>query len=83
MTSTLRHPDSAHLHAAVRTFVDDVVLPGVAAWDADDELPADVLDRLVALGLTGALVPRDHGGPASASPTSSRPGGRSPRAGSR
>ncbi|MCW2984120.1 MAG: acyl-CoA dehydrogenase [Conexibacter sp.] len=62
MTLTL-HPDSAHLQTAVRTFVDDVVLPSVAAWDAADELPAGVLDRLVELGLTGALVPRDYGGP--------------------
>jgi alkylation response protein AidB-like acyl-CoA dehydrogenase len=63
MTPTLLHPDSAHLHAAVRTFVDDVVLPGVAEWDAADELPQEVADRLVALGLTGALVPREYGGP--------------------
>src|SRR4051794_41849414 len=55
--------DPARLHAAVRAFVDDVVLPGVAGWDAADELPDGVLDRLVGLGLTGALVPREHGGP--------------------
>lgn len=55
--------DPATLHAAVRRFVDDVVLPGVASWDARDELPAEVVDAVVALGLTGALVPREHGGP--------------------
>jgi alkylation response protein AidB-like acyl-CoA dehydrogenase len=63
MTTTLPHPDATRLHEAVRTFVDDVVLPGVAGWDASDELPDDVLGRLVSLGLTGALVPRDFGGP--------------------
>jgi alkylation response protein AidB-like acyl-CoA dehydrogenase len=63
MTTTLPHPDATRLHEAVRTFVDDTVLPGVAEWDASDELPADVVGRLVSLGLTGALVPRDYGGP--------------------
>src|SRR3712207_2944374 len=50
------------LHAAVRAFVDDAVLPDVAAWDPADELPGEVLDRLVGLGLSGALVSREHGG---------------------
>jgi alkylation response protein AidB-like acyl-CoA dehydrogenase len=63
MTTTLPHPDATRLHEAVRTFVDETVLPGVAGWDASDELPADVVGRLVSLGLTGALVPRDYGGP--------------------
>ena len=55
--------EPAQLHAAVRAFVDDVVLPQVAGWDAADELPDAVVARLVGLGLTGALVPREHGGP--------------------
>jgi alkylation response protein AidB-like acyl-CoA dehydrogenase len=59
---TEAHADPAAMHAAVRRFVDDVVLPNVAAWDREDELPDGVLDRLVELGLSGALVPREHGG---------------------
>jgi alkylation response protein AidB-like acyl-CoA dehydrogenase len=55
--------DPRALHSAVRAFVDETVLPSVAGWDERDELPDGVLDRLVALGLTGALVPADHGGP--------------------
>jgi alkylation response protein AidB-like acyl-CoA dehydrogenase len=51
------------LEASVRAFVDDVVLPGVAEWDRADELPDGVLARVVGLGLTGALVPAQHGGP--------------------
>jgi alkylation response protein AidB-like acyl-CoA dehydrogenase len=54
--------DPATLHAAVRSFVDDVVAPNVARWDESDDLHEGVMDRLVALGLTGALVPREHGG---------------------
>jgi alkylation response protein AidB-like acyl-CoA dehydrogenase len=61
--STAERLDPAQLHASVRAFVDDVVLPQVAGWDAADELPDGALDRLVGLGLTGALVPREHGGP--------------------
>jgi alkylation response protein AidB-like acyl-CoA dehydrogenase len=52
----------AELHAAVRRFVEATVLPQVDAWDRADALPDAVLERLVALGLTRALVPREHGG---------------------
>jgi alkylation response protein AidB-like acyl-CoA dehydrogenase len=48
---------------AVAAFVADTVLPQVDAWDRADDLPQDALDRLVELGLTGALVPRRYGGP--------------------
>jgi alkylation response protein AidB-like acyl-CoA dehydrogenase len=51
------------LHAAVRRFVEETVLPQVAEWDRADALPDGILDRLVELGLTGALVPIEHGGP--------------------
>jgi alkylation response protein AidB-like acyl-CoA dehydrogenase len=47
----------------VERFVADEVLPDVAEWDRDDELPEPVLERLVALGVTGALVPAEYGGP--------------------
>jgi len=50
------------LHAAVRAFVEGTVLPQVEAWDRADDLPHAVLEELVALGVTGALVPREHGG---------------------
>ncbi len=54
-------PDA--IHAAVRRFVDETVLPEVAAWDRADDLPGWALDKLVELGLTGALVPIEYGGP--------------------
>ena len=41
----------------------DVVAPEVAGWDAEDLLPEAALQHLVGLGLTGALVPREFGGP--------------------
>jgi alkylation response protein AidB-like acyl-CoA dehydrogenase len=50
------------LQAAVRRFVDDTVLPEVEEWDAADALPDSALERLVELGVTGALVPPEHGG---------------------
>jgi alkylation response protein AidB-like acyl-CoA dehydrogenase len=54
-------PDS--LLAAVREFVADEVLPNVAAWDREDVLPEDVFARLMGLGLMGAMVPPEYGGP--------------------
>lgn len=56
-------PDAAQLLAATRAFVDDLVLPHVADWDHDDELPDEAADAMTALNLTGALVPAEHGGP--------------------
>ena len=50
------------LCAEVRRFVDDVVLPEVAAWDRTDSLPDWALTRLVSLGLVRALVPAQYGG---------------------
>jgi alkylation response protein AidB-like acyl-CoA dehydrogenase len=50
------------LTADVEALVRDVVLPGVAAWDRDDELPDAVWDALVDLGLPAALIPAEHGG---------------------
>ena len=34
----------------------------MAAWDRDDELPAAAVERLVELGLPGAMVPAAYGG---------------------
>jgi alkylation response protein AidB-like acyl-CoA dehydrogenase len=50
------------LHAAVRRFVDETVIPQVDEWDRADTLPEEALRQLVELGLTGALVPREQGG---------------------
>lgn len=50
------------LTAAVRRFVDETVLPHVEEWDAGDALPESVMEELLALGVTGAMVPREHGG---------------------
>lgn len=50
------------LSDAVERFVADEVLPNVAEWDRSDVLPQGVMDRLVALGLTGALVDTAYGG---------------------
>jgi alkylation response protein AidB-like acyl-CoA dehydrogenase len=47
---------------AVRRLVDEVVQPNVEAWDREDVLPDEVLQRLGALGVPGALVPARYGG---------------------
>ena len=55
--------DAAALLTATEAFVAGVVLPNVARWDRDDELPPEAADALTALNLTGALVGPEHGGP--------------------
>lgn len=62
LTAQPAAPAGSLLHA-VQGFVRDVVAPEVAGWDAEDLLPDAALHHLVGLGLTGALVPREHGGP--------------------
>jgi alkylation response protein AidB-like acyl-CoA dehydrogenase len=39
------------------------VLPSVGEWDADDVLPEAAMRRMIDLGITGALVPEQYGGP--------------------
>src|SRR3954471_22679412 len=46
----------------IRRFVDEEVLPHVAEWDQRDELPDAVVQRLLDLGVFGAMVPEEHGG---------------------
>jgi alkylation response protein AidB-like acyl-CoA dehydrogenase len=55
--------EADELRAAVERFVEQTVLPQVDEWDRADDLPDAALARLVDLGLTGALVPADYGGP--------------------
>jgi alkylation response protein AidB-like acyl-CoA dehydrogenase len=50
------------LLAATEELVSSVVLPQVTQWDRDDVLPDAVLDRIVALGIPGAMVPQEYGG---------------------
>ena len=46
----------------VEQFVRETVRPSVDDWDRRDDLPGEVVAQLVALGLTGALVPAEYGG---------------------
>ncbi len=55
--------DPVALLSAVRDFVSAEVLPNVATWDRDDVLPDSAFDRLMTLGLMGAMVPVEYGGP--------------------
>jgi alkylation response protein AidB-like acyl-CoA dehydrogenase len=54
--------EQGHVLGAIRAFVDEQVLPGVALWDREDVLPDSAWDRLVELGVPGALVPARYGG---------------------
>jgi alkylation response protein AidB-like acyl-CoA dehydrogenase len=50
------------LQAATEELVSSVVLPHVITWDRDDVLPDAVFDRIVELGIPGAMVPTEYGG---------------------
>ncbi|MFL5844042.1 MAG: acyl-CoA dehydrogenase family protein [Solirubrobacteraceae bacterium] len=51
-----------NLLEAVERFVAEEVAPSVADWDREDVLPAAAEQRLIDLGLHGAMVPAEHGG---------------------
>lgn len=55
--------DPEGLLVTTRRFVDDVVLLQVDAWDREDRFPRSVEERLVEMGLTGAMVPERYEGP--------------------
>ena len=59
-----RPSDPDGLLAAVRRFVAEEVLPNVGTWDRDDVLPDNAFAALLELGLMGAMVPAEYGGPA-------------------
>jgi alkylation response protein AidB-like acyl-CoA dehydrogenase len=61
--TTEQPTDAAALLDAVRAFVVQDVLPNVAQWDREDVLPEAAFDRLMELGLMGAMVPAQYGGP--------------------
>ncbi len=54
---------SSELLTAVERFVAETVHPSVDEWDRTDDLPDAVVEQLVALGLAGAMVPPEYGGP--------------------
>lgn len=59
---TITAADAAAFVDLVSTFARDVVAPRVAAYDAAEELPRDILDRMAQLGLFGGTVPEELGG---------------------
>lgn len=61
---TVTAEDASALVDLVSSFARDVVAPRVAAYDADEKLPRDVLDQMRELGLFGGTVPEHLGGAA-------------------
>ncbi len=53
---------ASSLQAATERLLHDELLPHVADWDREDVLPDATLERIVDLGITGALVPTAHDG---------------------
>ena len=46
----------------VRRFVNDEVAPRVVEYNREGALPADLVEKAVALGLVGGVVPEEYGG---------------------
>ena len=54
--------DHAMIRDAVRTFVQDAIVPQAATWDRERTFPKDVHRQLGELGAYGVLVPQAYGG---------------------
>ncbi|HLA80846.1 MAG TPA: acyl-CoA dehydrogenase family protein, partial [Thermoleophilia bacterium] len=50
------------LVGAVRAFVEHDVVPVASMYELADEYPGELVERLKALGLLGATIPREYGG---------------------
>src|SRR3954453_15399388 len=58
-------PDSGERRAIIemaRDFAAREIAPRVAEYDQAEELPADLLDKMAALGLFGGVIPVEVGG---------------------
>ena len=62
MTATIDAQQATQLVDAVRDFARKVVAPRVAAYDAEEKLPRDILEQMAELGLYGGTVPVELGG---------------------
>ncbi|MFF3573902.1 acyl-CoA dehydrogenase family protein [Nocardia jiangxiensis] len=62
MTSPVGAQEAAQLVTLVRDFARRVVAPRVAAYDAEEKLPKDILEQMADLGLFGGTVPVELGG---------------------
>jgi alkylation response protein AidB-like acyl-CoA dehydrogenase len=54
--------DQREIRALAREVAEAEIAPHAAAWDREHRFPADVVERLAALGLMGVCVPEDYGG---------------------
>lgn len=54
--------DHTMIRDAVRSFVQDAIVPQAAAWDRERTFPKDVHRQLAELGAYGVLVPQAYGG---------------------
>lgn len=62
MTEGTGDSSTAELIEATARFAEREIGPRVAAYDRDEELPRDLLERMADLGLFGGVIPRELGG---------------------
>src|SRR5215217_3118477 len=54
--------DQAEIIKAVRTFVDEKILPVATELEHADEYPTEIVEGLKEMGLFGLMIPEEHGG---------------------
>ncbi len=55
-------PERRKILLAVRTFVENDIIPVVPKFELPDEYPVEIVEKLKVLGLFGAVIPREYGG---------------------
>src|SRR3989475_9030307 len=58
-----RHALTAQVLGTVRRFVEREVMPVASKYEHADEYPQPLVDRMRELGLFGATIPGEYGGP--------------------
>ena len=54
--------EEREIHATVRSFVDEAIVPHVQDWWDADTLPRDLITQMGDLGILGPTTPAEYGG---------------------
>ena len=54
--------EEREIHATVRAFVDEAIVPHVQGWWDTDTLPRELMTQMGELGILGPTTPAEYGG---------------------
>ena len=60
--------EEREIHATVRAFVDEAIVPNVQGWWDGDTLPRELITQMGELGILGPTTPAEYGGSGSRAP---------------